>query len=316
MPEDRMGTAASRQIAERLAETPKLSVERLPVLHGIFERLATSCTEGLRQMFAPPTTFFVNQVETGNSWDILESYEDSVGAIFYSPEWDARILIGLDKRFVFSAVEAIYGGDGTEVPFEGDRPFSLLETRMAKDICEIAASSLQASFESVSAITLKFERVEARIDFSTLGQRNTPTVVAQMLFQVFDNGGRMFILIPQPALFPIRKKLEQEYSPDTTSNDPRWTQQLQTSVAQTEVTLHAVLEGRTMTLYELATLRVGQIVDLRATTESLVTLESAEEALFRCRLGQAKGFFTVLTESSVDQAQEFIGEILAGSTKL
>jgi hypothetical protein len=49
------------------------------VLHTIFERVATSCGEHLRQYCAAPTTFFVNQVKTGNSWDILESYEDAVG---------------------------------------------------------------------------------------------------------------------------------------------------------------------------------------------------------------------------------------------
>src|SRR5688572_33193103 len=92
--------AAARRIVQKLLEPPKLSIDRLPVLHTIFERVATICSEHLRQYCAAPTTFFVNQVKTGNSWDILESYEDGVAVVYYIPEWDANVLIWVDRTFV------------------------------------------------------------------------------------------------------------------------------------------------------------------------------------------------------------------------
>src|SRR5262245_15448585 len=146
MLEEASSQPASRLTAEKLLETPKLAVDRLPVLPLIFERFGTACTEGLRELCAEPTTFFINQIESSNSWDVLESYEDSAAAIFYSPEWDTRILIGLDRRCIFSMMEAMYGGDGKEMPYEGERPFSTLETRVARTTAEIAAKALQTSF--------------------------------------------------------------------------------------------------------------------------------------------------------------------------
>jgi len=305
---------AAKLTAERLLETPKLSVDRLPVLQLVFERFGTACTEGLRELCAEPTTFFINQIESANSWDVLESYEDSAASIFYSPEWDCRILIGLDRRCIFSLMEAMYGGDGKEMPYEGDRPFSTLETRVARTASEIAARALQKAFQPGIATSFAFERVETRIDFSLLGQRNIPVIVAQILFQVLDQGGRIYILIPQSALHPLREKLTRELPPEAAIKDPRWINSLQNGVAKSEVAVHAVLEGRESTLMELMQLRVGQVLALDSTTRSLIALECEDQRLFWCKLGQANGNLSLVVEEPIDEKDEFMGDILAGAS--
>lgn len=314
MLEDASGSPAARLTAEKLLETPKLAIDRLPVLPLIFERFGTACTEGMRELCAEPTTFFINQIESTNSWDVLESYEDSAAAIFYSSEWDSRILIGLDRRCIFSLMEAMYGGDGKEMPYEGERPFSTLETRVARTAAEIAARALQVAFLPGIATSFTFERVETRIDFSLLGQRNIPVVVGQILFQVLDQGGRIYILIPQSALHPLREKLARELPPEAQVKDPRWITGLQNGVAKSEVTVHAALEGREATLAELAQLQVGQVLALNSTTRSLIALECEDQRLFWCKLGQANGSLSLVVEEAIDEKDEFMGDILASAT--
>ncbi|MDO9382584.1 MAG: FliM/FliN family flagellar motor switch protein [Hyphomicrobiaceae bacterium] len=314
MLEEASGKSAARLTAEKLLETPKLSVDRLPVLPLIFERFGTACTEGLRELCAEPTTLFINQIESTNSWDVLESYEDSAAAIFYSPEWDCRILIGLDRRCIFSLMEAMYGGDGKELPFEGERPFSTLETRVARTAAEIAARALQNSFLPGIATSFVFERVETRIDFSLLGQRNIPVIVGQILFQVLDQGGRIYILIPQSALHPLREKLTREMAPEAQIKDPRWITGLQNGVGKSSVTVQAALEGREATLAELTQLKVGQVLALDSTTRSLIALECEDQRLFWCKLGQANGSLSLVVEEAIDEKDEFMGDILASAT--
>jgi flagellar motor switch protein FliM len=300
--------------AERLLETPKLSVDRLPVLQLVFERFGMACTEGLRELCAEPTTFFINQIESTNSWDVLESYEDSAASIFYSREWDCRVLIGLDRRCIFSLMEAMYGGDGKELPYEGERAFSTLETRVARAASEIAAKALQTAFLPGIATSFAFERVETRIDFSLLGQRNIPVIVAQILFQVLDQGGRIYILIPQQALHPLREKLTRELPPEAALKDPRWISSLQNGVAKSEVAVHAILEGREASLLELAQLQVGQVLELNSTTRSLIALECEDQRLFWCKLGHANGSLSLVLEEAIDEKDEFMGDILAGAS--
>jgi flagellar motor switch protein FliM len=291
-------SASARRMVETLTETPKLHIDKLPVLHAIFERVATSCSENLRQMCAAPTTFFVNQVKGDNSWDILENYEDAIAALIYVPEWDAMILIGVDRKFVFSLLEVSYGAEGNETPFDSDRPFSTLEGRFAKEFLMMAAQALQSCFETVGSVTFKFDRLETKVEFTIMGPNDVPVVAAQVLFQVMDNGGRMFILIPQSALYPIRKKLEREHQPISLPNDPRWTKRMQRGIAQTEVKLEAILEKRVMMLGDVTQFQVGQLLELRTHSYDLITLESGDEPLFRAKLGQANDKFIVIIESA------------------
>lgn len=303
MADNKNQSANARRMLETLTETPKLAIDKLPVLHAIFERVATSCAESLRQMCVPPATFFVNQVKGDNSWDILENYEDAIAAMFYVPEWDSMILIGVDRKFVFSLLEASYGADGNETAFDSDRAFSTLESRFAKEFLMMTATALQNCFESVGAVTFKLDRVETKVEFTIMGPNDVPVVAAQVLFQVMDNGGRLFILIPQSALYPMRKKLEREHQPISLPNDPRWTRRMQRGIAQTEVTLQAILETRIMTLGDVTNFQVGQLIQLHTHTYDLIMLESGTELLFRAKLGQANDKFIVIVDSPYNQKE-------------
>jgi hypothetical protein len=59
----------------------------------------------------------------------------------------------------------------------------------------------------VTQVSFKLDRLETGVEFTILGPNDMPVVAAQILFQVMDNGGRMFIFVPQAALYPLRKKL-------------------------------------------------------------------------------------------------------------
>ena len=315
MPESSSNSAAARRMVEALLETPKLAIDKLPVLHTIFERVATSCTESLRHICSAPATFFVNQVKPGDAWDLLETYEDSIAATFYVPEWDASILIGLDRKFVFSLIEASFGSDGTDVPYASDRPFSALEARFAKEILVIAANALEQCFEAVMQVSFKLDRLETSVEFTILGANDMPVVAAQILFQVMDNGGRMYILIPQAALYPMRKKLAREHQPVSLASDPRWTQQMQRGISRTEVTLQAILETRIMSLGDVMQFRVGQLLQLRAHTQDLIAVQSGNEQLYRAKLGQANGKFLFVIETVNNMKESAIEYIIKGVMK-
>ena len=48
---------------DKLLETPKLALDKLPVLTGVLERLVVSCAESFRELCTIPASFFVNQLE-------------------------------------------------------------------------------------------------------------------------------------------------------------------------------------------------------------------------------------------------------------
>ena len=290
----------TRKASDRLLDNPGLSVERLPMLSMIFDRLATSCAEGMRPYSPSILSFFVNSITTDHVWDALDAYDGSIAAVLYSPELDARVLVGLDRRCMFSLMEVLLGGDAQEKPYDDERNFSTLETRVAQTVFEIAAEALHAAFGPVIETTFRLERVETRMDFTIMGRRNVLAVIAKILIQAMDIGGQMFVVIPQPALTPIRQQLSRDLSSDGSASDPRWQKLMHAGVQKAEVKAVGVLDEQTVTLGDISGWKVGDVLPLKAAAISRVRLDCKGQPLFWCELGQSKGQYTLKVAEKVN----------------
>jgi flagellar motor switch protein FliM len=305
-------SSSATDIRDRLLDAAGLSLDRLPMLHVIFDRMTTFCADHLRHLAASPMYYSLSEVESGRIGDILEMYEaNAIAGVFHVPEWDSHILVGFDRDFIFTMVEVLLGSDGSEPPVDEERGFSNIELRLAQAIFEQVGKALQASFALVADTPFKFERLETRMDFAVIGRRNNQSVVAKFLLQALNRGGEMFVIIPQSVLNPMRQTLARVLSGDSSTRDPRWAKQIATEVQRTEVTLKAVLEERYLTLGEIADLKVGQVLELQATPRSRVKLEGNEQALFWCHVGKAEGSYVLRVDDYVDQEQEFIDNVLS-----
>ncbi|MXQ11670.1 flagellar motor switch protein FliM [Microvirga makkahensis] len=303
---------SASDIRDMLLDSAGLSIDRLPMLHVIFDRMSTSCAEHLRHMAASPMYYSLSGIESGRISEILEMYEaNAVAGIFHAPDWDSHILIGFDRDFVYTMVEVLFGSDGSEPPVEEARGFSNIELRMAQVLFEQVAKALQASFALISNTKFKLERLETRMDFAVIGRRNNQAVAAKFLLQALNRGGEMFVIIPQSALNPMRKALSRVVSGESTSRDPRWLKQMANEVSKTEITLQAVLEERFLSLGEIADLKVGQIIELQATPKSRVKLEGNQQSLFWCHMGQADGSYVLKIDELIDQEKEFLDDVFA-----
>lgn len=306
-----MSSHKHQDIRDMLLDAAGLSLDRLPMLHVLFDRMATTCADGLRQFAASQAYYSFLSIENGRIGEVLEAYEGmAIAGIFRAPSWDSQLIVGFDRDFIFSMVEVLFGSDGSEPPVEDERSFTNIEGRIAQLLFEQMAKSLRASFALVSDTAFQFERQETRMDFAVIGRRNNMAVVAKFLLQALNRGGEMFVLIPQTALTPLRRALAHTTVTETNNRDPQWAQKIRQEINRTEVKLRAILEEREVTLGEVADFKVGQVIKLNATPTSRVKLESAAQPLFWCRLGQSDGAYVVRLEDQISQNQDFIDDIL------
>ncbi len=296
---------------QKLLDAAGVSVDRMPMLHVIFDRMAAQCSETLRQLSAAPAFFSVDAIGTKRIGAALDACEGNVViGIFYVQAWDSRILIGLDHSFVFALAEALFGGDGGEAPSDERRPLSNLEIRLAEKTFELLGNALQAAFATVYDAHFKLERVETRPDFAVVAPRNTFAVNARLKLRILGRGNEMFVLIPQTALNSVRPYLGRDLSNDMSVRDPRWTKQIKSEIGRTEIVVQGVIEERQFVLADIAELKVGQVFTLQATTKTRVKLECNAQPLFWCNLGQADGAYVLRVDEVVNEEQEFINDVL------
>jgi flagellar motor switch protein FliM len=297
---------------ERLLDAAGVSVDRMPMLHVVFDKMAAQCSENLRQLSPSPAFFTVDSIGTSRVGDVLDAHESNVViGIYHVPAWDSRILIGLDHNFIFTLAEALFGGDGGEGPITEKRPFSSLEMRLAQKVFELLAKAMEGSFATVCDATFKLERVETRLDFAVIAPRNTFAVTTKIRLRILARSGDMFVLIPQAALNSVRQHLGRDLSNDMAVRDPRWTRQIEAEIGRTEVAIRGLIEERHFVLGDIAGLQVGQIFALQATAKTRVKLECNAEPLFWCSLGQAAGCYTLRIDDFVNKEQDFIDDVVA-----
>lgn len=300
-----MTAQPSVDLKTRLKEAGGLSLERLPMLHVVFDRLTTACADNLKHLVASSVFFSFNGVRSGPFGEMLDAYDnDAVAGIFHAAEWDSHILVAFDRDFIFTMVEALFGSDGGEPPVEDERPFSQIELRLAQMMFEQIGKALESSFSLVSATPFRLERTETRMEFAVIGGRSNKAVEAKFMLQALNRGGEMVVVIPQSVINPMRPQLAKVLTGDTAARDPRWTRQMAAEVQKAEVTLRAVIEERHLTLGEIADLKVGQVLTLDATPSTRVMLEGNDRPLFWCHMGQAQGSYVLRVDEAIAQGQE------------
>ena len=142
-----------RESSNKLLDTAGISVERLPMLRVVFDRMIASFSEQIRQMTTTPALFSVKEIGTGRIADVLERCDgDVIGAVYFVPEWEARLFVCLDRQFMGTLIEVLFGGTGDEWTAE-DRPFSGADQRIARIVLEHAAKALETSFATVVETT-------------------------------------------------------------------------------------------------------------------------------------------------------------------
>lgn len=293
MSQDQAVPARASSAAQTMFEAPKLTVDRMPVLHGVFDSLATACSESLRDICSAPASFVVEDIAAASSMEVLKAREDSIAGIFFSPELDARLLIGFGRPFIYALIDAMFGGDGSEPPFTKERPFTSLEQRIGRELADLAGEHLRQALSRVAPVSLVRERMEQRLEFATLGPKDLPSISARLAFQVMEFSGHMFCLIPQSALHVIRSSLEQKMVA-TQQPDPAWTSRFERRLIQSEVQVLATIDGPVLTLADIASLQRGQLIEFNPKAKDFVVLECAGERLCTAELGQSQGRFAAI----------------------
>jgi len=304
--------ATQRGNFEGLFAGPQDLLGSLPMLRTVLLKTASYWAEELSRISATVPTAALVGVESGPAERMIAAMAGQVAeCVLEATEWNARLIACADQGFVSAAIEMLLGGDGSEPSPAADRPLTRVELRLADIVFEQFASALQMAFGPVAPTPFVIGASGSQVSFDVLGRKTVPIIAARFSLSALGVGGDITLLMSQSVLSPMRNVLSRAAPEESIMPDPAWSQKIQSEVTRANVELVAVLDEQETLLAEVARFAVGHMLPLRATPDSLVSVECNGERLINCHIGKANGVYTLRVHDFVDHEQEFIEDILA-----
>jgi flagellar motor switch protein FliM len=184
------------------------------------------------------------------------------------------------------------------------RPYTTIERNLVERLVAVVLGDLSASFDPISKVNFRFERLETNPRFATIARPANAAIIAKLRIDMEDRGGRLELLLPYATLEPVREMLLQQFMGEKFGRDSIWEGHLATELWATDVDIHAVVDEQVMTLQDVLDFRVGTRFMLNATPESEIMVLCGPERLFRGRMGRRGQNVAVMIERKINKYED------------
>ena len=153
-----------------------VSYERLPMLEIVFDRLVRMLTTSLRNFTSDNVEVSLDVITSTRFGDYVNSIPlPAMLAVFKAEQWDNFGLLTVDSALIYSIVDVLLGGRrGTAAMRIEGRPYTTIERNLVERLVAVVLGDLSASFDPISKVNFRFERLETNPRFATIaraGQR-------------------------------------------------------------------------------------------------------------------------------------------------
>ncbi|MGH7121437.1 MAG: flagellar motor switch protein FliM [Acetobacteraceae bacterium] len=286
---------------QRIINSGLVSYERLPMLEIVFDRLVRIMSTSLRNFTGDNVEVSIESIASLRFGTYLSNIQlPAMLAVIKAEEWDNQGLIVVDSPMIYTIVDVLLGGRrGTVAMRMEGRPFTTIERALVERLIKVVLADLTASFDPLSPVTFRFERLEVNPRFAAISRLSNAAVLARMRVDMEDRGGRIELLLPYATLEPVRELLLQKFMGEKFGRDSIWETHLAEELWNTEIVLDAVLDEQTMRLSEVMALVPGARIILNAGPDKHVELRCGATALFAGRLGRRNSSLAVEIERAL-----------------
>ncbi|MGI4955343.1 MAG: flagellar motor switch protein FliM [Janthinobacterium lividum] len=284
---------------ERIVESGLISYERLPMLEIVFDRLVRSLSSSLRNFTSDNVEVEIDNIQSLRFGNYLNSLPlPAMLAVFKAEEWDNYGLVVIDSALIYSIVDVLLGGrHGAAIMRIEGRPYTTIERTLIERLIEVVLTELGASFEPLTPINFRFERLEVNPRFATISRLSNAAVLVRLRVDMEDRGGRLELLLPYATLEPVRELLLQQFMGERFGRDRIWETHLAEELWETEVKLEAVLDEQVLPLSRVMNLAIGDNIVLSARPGATVLIRCGAVPLFEAAVGRRQNQVAVRIEA-------------------
>lgn len=275
-----------------LASRRRLKKRRLPGLEHINKRFAEYFRESISDVLGQNVDVAAIDVQLQPYGEYLHSLyvPTSLNLMRLQPLSGVGMVV-FDARLVFRLVDMFFGGNGTQGHADG-RDFSKVERRVIKRVTERAHTDYEKAWRLVETVVCEPMTMEINPALASITGQADNVVVCRFQIELDSGGGGEFhITLPMTMLEPVIDVLSKNESAEQSGNTSQWRRELGQSLLDTKVNTGCTIAEPVMSLNQIASLKAGDVIPLRASEPSILTASGV--AMARAQLGIANGYLTL-----------------------
>jgi len=246
-----------------LASQDRIVRGRLPTLEMINERFVRTWRIGLFNLLRRSADVSVRGLETVKFGDYLHSLyvPTNINLIKVKPLRGTGLIV-FEPKLIYTVVDSFFGGDGRYPAKIEGREFTPTEMRVIHLLLKQTFADLVESWAPVLKVDFEYLNSEVNPHFANIVSPREYVVVSRFHVELDGGGGEIHVTLPYSMLEPIRELLDAGMQSDRVDNDGSWRSSLQAQLHNAEVTLSSRLVEKRISLRELTSLKIGDILPI------------------------------------------------------
>ncbi|MDO8933795.1 MAG: flagellar motor switch protein FliM [Rhodocyclaceae bacterium] len=276
---------------------------RMPTMELINERFARLLRIGLFNYMHRSTEISVGPIRVQKYSEFIRNLvvPTNLNLVTVKPLRGTGLVV-FDPNLVFLIVDNMFGGDGRFHTRVEGRDFTPTEQRIIQGLLGVFFAEYQKAWQPVYPIEFEYVRSEMNTQFANIATPSEIVIAVTFTIELSGNSAEMHLCLPYSMVEPIRDVLYSTMHSEQAGSDTRWSSLLARQLQAAEVELVVPLCGTTITLGEVANLKVGDIIPI--TVDDKVNAAVDGIPVMECRYGVRNGQYALKVERFLAQEAE------------
>jgi flagellar motor switch protein FliM len=273
----------------------KLSKDQIRTLVMLHENLARLLTTSLSTYLRSMVRGQVVSIDQLTYEEFTKSlHNPTVMNIISLKPLEGNMLIELSPQLAFAIVDRLLGGFGYSL--EKIRELTDIEQTVIKRVMAKILPNIKEAWQVVAELNPGFESIELNPLFTQIIPPTDMIVLVTLEVRIAEAFGLMNVCIPLAVLEPILDRLNAQVWFTKSSNKTSSTQSLsaiQSRLAQASIQVAAELGRATISVGELLTLTVGDVIQLDQSVKGLLDVRVGNQIKFKATPGVSENKMAV-----------------------
>lgn len=205
-------------------------------------------------------------------------------------ELEGQMCMEISPLIIYPIIDRLLGGTSQDL-FIPQRPMTLIETRLIENVTNRGLEALAEAWESVKAMEFSIVATESNPQLVQIVPPNEVVVVVGFELKTANRAGTMNLCIPYNVIEPVVEELSAQswFSASKSQKSRVSEERITRGLGQASVQITGLLAETTITMRDLATMAVGDILSTDAMASAPISLCIEGERKFKAEVGQHRG---------------------------